>query len=91
MYWVTMTDKGMSGWGMAKGKVNKLVISCNTWDEALVVEANAKARGEMKHVNIRTTKPYYPGQWYFVSRHGRTEGDYESWFTKQEGWKGDAS
>ena len=28
MVYVTMTDKFMSGWGMAKGKTNKLVIEC---------------------------------------------------------------
>ena len=27
-YYVTMTDKFMSGWGEAAGKVNKLVIEC---------------------------------------------------------------
>ena len=27
-YYVTMTDKAMSGWGMAKNKTNKYVVIC---------------------------------------------------------------
>lgn len=83
-YYVTMTDRFMSGWGRAQGRDNKLVISCDTYDEALTVESNALRRGEMKYVNIRTSKPYYPNA--LVSRHGRDEGDYESWFTDQPDW-----
>jgi hypothetical protein len=49
-YYVTMTDKFMSGWGQAAGKVNKLVIEASSYDEAAVVAANAKSRGEMKNV-----------------------------------------
>jgi len=74
-----MTDKFMSGWGQAKDKTNKLVISCNTYEEALTVEANAKARSEMIYVNIRNSKPYYTSS-VFVSWHGRNEDDYDSWF-----------
>ena len=48
MYYVTMTDKFMSGWGKADKKINKLVISCNTFDEALIVSGNAGRRNEMK-------------------------------------------
>ena len=84
MYYVTMTDKFMSGWGMANGKINKLVISCDTFEEAVTVSNNAERRGEMIYVNIRDNKPYYSADRYFVSRHGRTEGDYESWFTPQD-------
>jgi hypothetical protein len=48
MYYVTMTDKFMSGWGEAQGKNNKLVISCDTYEEAQIVEENARRRKEMK-------------------------------------------
>ncbi len=78
MYYVTMTDKFMSGWGKAREKTNKLVISCDTMSEALIVEANALSRDEMKYVNIRSTKPYYNNDGYFVSRHDKS--DYGSWF-----------
>ena len=77
MYYVTMTDRFMSGWGRAKGTTNKLVIACETMDEALIVEQNAKARDEMKYINIVSKKPYY-GNRYHVSWHDKT--DYPSWF-----------
>jgi len=28
MYYVTMTDSFMGGWGTAEGKINKLVFEC---------------------------------------------------------------
>jgi len=80
-YWVSMTDGFMSGWGKAENKINKLVISCDSYAEAQIVADNARNRDEMKYVSIRTTKPYYSSDSYYVSRHGRDEGDYESWFT----------
>lgn len=80
--YVTMTDKFMSSWGMAQGRINKLVISCNSLEEAYIVADNAESRKEMCNVNIRVTYPYYSGDRYFVSRHGRAEGDYDTWFEK---------
>jgi hypothetical protein len=81
MYYVTMTDKFMSGWGQARNKTNKLVISCNTMEEALIVEENARNSSEMKYVNICTTKPRY-GSDKLVSWHGREQDDYSSWFKR---------
>lgn len=80
MYYVTMTDKFMSGWGMAKDKINKLVIECENYEEALIVEENAKSRSEMKYVNIRTTKPNYDKNRYFVSLTDKS--DYSTWFKR---------
>ena len=77
--YVTMTDKFLSGWGQAKGKINKLVIDCDTWEEAEIVAENAENRSDMKYINITTNKPYY-GNRYYVSRHDKT--DYSSWFEK---------
>lgn len=59
MYFVTMTDKFMSGWGMAEGRTNKLVIECTTYPEAALIAKNAKRRGEMRRINIRGTRPHY--------------------------------
>ena len=56
-YYVSMTDKFLSGWGMADHKTNKLVIECDSYDEALIVEQNAKNRSEMKYINICFNKP----------------------------------
>ena len=79
-YWVTMTDKFMSGWGRAKGKINKLVLECEGYTEALTVANNAEDRDEMKYVNIRDTKPYYNKSRYYVSYHDKT--DYSRWYRK---------
>lgn len=78
MFYVTMTDKFMSGWGEARNRTNKLVIECETYAEAETVEANARRRSEMKYVNIRMAKPYYNESRYCVSRHDKS--DYGTWF-----------
>lgn len=58
-FYVTMTDKFMSGWGYATGKTNKLIIECETLAQAEQIESAARRRPEMRFVNIRTTKPRY--------------------------------
>lgn len=77
-YYVTMTDSFMSGWGMAEGKTNKLVIECDTFEEAQIVKHNALNRTEMKYINICYNKPRYNQDRYLVSTHDKT--DYNSWF-----------
>ena len=84
-YYVTMTDKFMSGWGHANGKINKLVIECETWDEALTVSINAGDRDEMKYINIVDTKPYYNKSRYHTSYHAKPE--YQTWFKKDRPFK----
>jgi len=59
MFYVTMTDKFMSGWGMANNKTNKLVIECTSYPDAALIAKNARKRSEMRYVNIRSTKPSY--------------------------------
>jgi hypothetical protein len=66
-YYVTMTDKFMSGWGEAKGKINKYVIRCSTYQEAEKIELNAHRRPEMKHINIVNKLPYYSPERYVLS------------------------
>ena len=78
MLYVTMTDKALSGWGMAKGKVNKLVLECKDMKEAEIVEQNAKRRPCMIYVNIRETKPYYNSKYYYESF--KTIKDYPAWY-----------
>ena len=85
MYYVTMTDKFMSGWGQAKGKINKLVLPCKTIEEAEVVERNARDRSEMIYINIRTSKPYYNPNNYHVSWKG--EDDYKTWYRTDRPFK----
>ncbi len=66
-YWVTMTDRFMSGWGMAKGKKNKLVIECDTARQADAIYAAAQQRPEMKYINESYKRPYYNPRTYYVS------------------------
>jgi hypothetical protein len=66
-YYVTMTDKFMSGWGKAEGKINKYVIRCTTYQEAETIEINAHRRPEMKHINIVNKLPYYSPERYLLS------------------------
>lgn len=59
MLYVTMTDKFMSNWGMAKDKINKFVVICENWEQAETIERNAHKRNEMKYININLHKPRY--------------------------------
>jgi len=58
-YYVTMTDKFMSGWGMAEGKTNKFIVVCETYMDAEIIQKNAEKRDEMKYINITDKKPRY--------------------------------
>jgi hypothetical protein len=66
-YYVTMTDKFMSGWGKAEGKINKYIIGCQTIQEAETIELNAHRRPEMKHIKILSKFPYYSPDRYLVN------------------------
>lgn len=66
-YYVTMTDKFMSGWGRAEGKISKFVIECDSYESAERIQRNAEGRSEMKHVNLCTTKPNYNSRRYYTS------------------------
>ena len=66
-YYVSMTDKFLSGWGHAKNKINKYLITCDTYEQAETIEKNAHKRNEMKYINIHSTKPYYNKYRYLVS------------------------
>jgi len=77
-YYVTMTDKFMSGWGHSREKNNKLVFECKNMTEAMIVEDNANSRTDQKHVNIRSSKPYYNQARNYVQF--KTKADYPSWY-----------
>jgi hypothetical protein len=82
VYYVTMTDMFLSGWGKAQNKINKLVLKCDSYDDALIVEQYAKTRSEMKHINICMNKPYYNKDRYYVSLHDKTS--YSNWYKIRE-------
>jgi len=79
-FYVSMTDKFLSGWGMAEGKTNKLIFICDTLEEAYIVEDNALQRSDMKYVNVCFTKPYYNSKTNYVQY--KTKEIYPSWYEK---------
>tara|TARA_R100000655_G_scaffold55221_2_gene93278 strand:- start:3210 stop:3668 length:459 start_codon:yes stop_codon:yes gene_type:complete len=66
-FYVCMTDKFMSGWGCADGKINKFIIECETKEEAIQIKYIAHKRPEMKYINIHTKMPNYNHKKYLVS------------------------
>ena len=80
-YYVAMNDTFFSGWGKAEGKINKLVIECDSLDEMEIVMDNAKAREEMKSINYYVGKvPYWNKNRFLVQI--KDKNDYPSWFKK---------
>lgn len=53
-FYVTTTDKFMSNWGLAKGKINKLIFLCDSLEEAETVAAYAESRSEQKYIRIHS-------------------------------------
>ena len=66
-FYVTMTDKFLSGWGMAKGKINKFVVGVNTLEQAETIKRNAERRTDMKYINIISEKPYFNPKRFLTS------------------------
>lgn len=67
-WYVTMTDRFMSGWGSAEGKINKFIVECETRRQADIIRYNALKRSEMKYVNVVPFKiPYYDKDKYVLS------------------------
>lgn len=68
MYYVTMTDRFMSGWGLSDNRTNKLVIECDNLKDAYKIKDNAEKRPEMRYINIVSVKPpYYSPKKYYVN------------------------
>lgn len=79
-YYVKMTDKFLSWWGKAEGKINKLVIECDSYEEARIVADNASDRSDMTKIMVVRDKPHFSSKRYYVSY--KTKKDYPSWFVK---------
>lgn len=77
-HFVVMTDKFMGGWGHSSHKVNKLIFICDSYEQAKIVEKNAKNRNEMKYINITKNKPKYDLRKYLVQE--KTVEDYPNWY-----------
>lgn len=77
-WYVSMTDKFLSGWGGAENKIAKYVVECDSYQEAEIVADNANARSDQKNVNICYNKPYYNSRSYRVKYQDKKE--LPSWF-----------
>ena len=66
MMYVTMTDKFLSGWGKAEGKIAKYVYECKDYNEVLIVSDNAEKRKDQKCINWCVRKPYYSSKTHKV-------------------------
>lgn len=65
-WYVTATDKFLSGWGCAEGKKSKVIKICNTYAEAEEVSNKWEKRSDFIYVNISNKKPYYNSKNYKV-------------------------
>lgn len=65
---VTATDKFLSGWGCAAGKIHKQVIVCPDYETAQKAAYNMQGNG-YKYINIRRrgSFPTFNGSRYSVS------------------------
>jgi hypothetical protein len=79
-YYVTCTDKFMSGWGRAEGRINRLILPCESHGEARIVEANARGRGDQKNVRTCTTKPRLRSSGYLYQVMDRNNT--KPWYTQ---------
>lgn len=76
-----MTDKFCTS--LLHGQTDKMVIECDTIEEAEIVAQNANNRSDMKNVNICLKKPYYNSERYRVTFKNKDEC---SRFFKVGGW-----
>lgn len=57
--YVWATDKFLSGWGRAEGKIHKQVAVCENWQEAGKMLAGFTKDDSYKNVNWSYNKPYF--------------------------------
>lgn len=56
-FYVSMTDKFMSGWGRSEGMTSRYVIECATRGQAEAIYKAAEDRPEMKRLSMSSAKP----------------------------------
>lgn len=62
--YVWATDKFLSGWGHAEGKIHKQVAECPNWDEANRMLRGFEADSSYKYVNWGYRIPSWPASRY---------------------------
>lgn len=66
-WFVTASDKFLSGWGRANKKISKMVVCCNSLEQAREIAMNYENRTDLNRINICGNKPYYSPNRYDVS------------------------
>lgn len=68
-FYVTMTDRFLSGWGLCRNKVSKFIVECDSWAQALEIYTNARHENkEMKYINTTNNiSKYYNNSRFHVS------------------------
>ena len=56
-YYVLSNDTFMSGWGPARGKINTVILPCESMPQAEAVAAYARSRTDQKRVRIVSNRP----------------------------------
>lgn len=81
-YYVLANDNFMSGWGPAKGKINTVILPCESYEEVRWVEDYASSRSEMSYVRIAGEKPRLrAGRLYSLL----TRENASAWYPKNRG------
>jgi HSP20 family molecular chaperone IbpA len=79
-YYVSMTDKFLSGWGQARGKNAVFINICDNYEEAQVVADNAGARKDQCNIKISETMPVFNTDRNLVQI--KTREDMPNWYKK---------
>lgn len=79
-WYVSMTDRFMSGWGGAKGRIAKYVVVCDSFEEAEIAADNARRRSEMRYVNICVNCPRYDSRRYQTSFLTKEKNPNSPWY-----------
>lgn len=74
---VSFTDRFLSGWGEAVGKVHKQVIICDNWAEADKIESSLNSDRSASWVRVYREMPYFAPGKYSVSY--RMASDCPAW------------
>ena len=64
LIYVWATDKFLSGWGVASGKIHKQVAVCENWEQANKMLAGFGGDSGYKFVNWSYDKPYFSPKKY---------------------------
>lgn len=56
-YYVVMRDTFLSDWGKAENRDAVFIAPCNSKDEARIVMANARSRGDQDEISLVEKKP----------------------------------